>query len=285
MTVPISRRAEVRNWTPVAPPPTGALQTRAGPSVGFGIALLAVLVSFCVACSGSASPSAPTPPPIVTVQPTVQAINVTMPGLLVVGTSELGSATSTMSNGAVQGVSGSWSSDNNSVASVDSSGRVTPNANGRTFIRLTAAGIQGTREIRVVPNYQGRWFGQGQVIGCTQSGVWLQINACGSFPNGRTLSFTLTLTQATRDVVSGSFARGQLQGASFTIPVESDGAITFGAQVVGGPPGVATLTESWRVNSLTNGSLIGGLTERSVALTPPFEEFKFAVELRTMTRQ
>jgi Bacterial Ig-like domain (group 2) len=199
-----------------------------------------------------------------------------------------------MSNGSVQSVSGAWSSDNESVATVDGQGRVTPNANGRTLIRLASGTIQGTREIRVVPNYQGRWVGQAQIIACSATGLYVREATCGTtFPNGRLLTVGLTLTQATRDIVSGVFTRSPVQSASFTVPIEADGAITFTAPIViASPPpsgvtlsGVA-LTGSWRTNSLTNGLIVGGMNEHwlSTDEVAGSGEMRLATELRNMSR-
>lgn len=131
-------------------------------------------------------------------------------------------------------------------------------------------------------------------MGCSDTGFYLRAAVCRNlFPNGILLPTTLTLTQSVRDVVSGVYSvgvphrnRAVYQSTFFSIPIEEDGAITFTAPAVNPPPTPDSLSIRFRVNSVTNGSMVGGLNQ----LWMPAGEFvgngelRIAGELRSMHR-
>src|SRR5687768_2287936 len=76
---------------------------------------------------------------------------------LLVGMSRIFLAQSVFNDGTSRVVSATWSSSDQNVASVDGSGLVNGRSNGT--VRITAAyqGIFDAVELRVAPNYAGRW--------------------------------------------------------------------------------------------------------------------------------
>ena len=106
------------------------------------------LVIPLAACGGTtAGPTAPAPV-------AVTASNLTINGFTSLsGTGETGrlNAFVTYSDGTVQDKSSvaQWSSANQNVAIVDSSGMVTALAEGHTFVTATFANVSGTRMIQV----------------------------------------------------------------------------------------------------------------------------------------
>lgn len=252
-------------------------------------AILVIAITMS-ACSDN-SPTAPTPAIVVApTQPptaTVQTVRVSLPALLVIGTPQQASATATLSNGSTQTASGSWTSSNPAIASVDGSGRVTPLQNGRVVIRVvTTNQTSGSMEVRVLPSYQGRWNGRFVTVGCSQSGFYLQVNQCREWPRSGTWGATLVLTQAS-ELVSGTFLLGQLQSGTFTAPIESDGALSMSARIVSPPTGGISISGAWRVNSLTAGSMVGGMNQLwfNVGEFAGTGDMRIAGEILTMARQ
>lgn len=223
-------------------------------------------------------PTAPTPP-----APTTLSVSVAISNEIIVrGTSETATATLTLSNGTTTtGAGGGWTSDNSTIASIDGTGRITGNTAGRTTINFTSQGVSGSRFVRVVPNYVGQWSGSYVVRGCDQTSVFVTIRFCSdSFPVNRVLPINLTLTQGSRDVVSGRFFLGTIQSDTFTAAVETDGAIQFSGI---GRSGDFTIDAFWRINSLQEGRIVGGLTQtwRATGFTG---QGNVAAEVRDLNR-
>src|SRR5262245_28768234 len=113
------------------------------------------------ACGGDGgTPAAPTP--------MVQSVTVASSSdLIFIGASETFTATAAMSSGGTQSVTGgTWGTDSPSVASVDSTGRVTGVGSGMATIFVDFQGRRGTKLIRGLPNYQGAWSGSYAITGC-----------------------------------------------------------------------------------------------------------------------
>ncbi|HMF98850.1 MAG TPA: Ig-like domain-containing protein [Vicinamibacterales bacterium] len=184
--------------------------------------LVSVLVcSFAIvtaACSGN-SPTAPAP--------TVASVAVTGPDSNVyMGATTQLNASSTMSNGAAQVPSCTWSSDTPAVATVNATGLVTGAGAGQANIICTSGGREGHKLLRVMPNYSGNWSGSYNVTGCSNSGLFASAGFCNSFPVGITLPYNFILTQ-TADAVSGRFFLGQIQFDQTSGPVGMDGGLTL----------------------------------------------------------
>ena len=87
------------------------------------------------------------------------------------------------------------------AASIDSNGRATGVASGQATIFADYQGLRGTRLLRVLPDYQGRWRGDWRVAACAEEGDWRGI--CREFTNAALFALNLGLTQA-RDSVTGT---------------------------------------------------------------------------------
>src|SRR5215475_9369199 len=114
---------------------------------------LAVGIGLVVSACGSSNP-APAP------TPTVQSITINSPNTnIFLGAVEQMAASANLSNGTSQTPTGTWGSDNAAVATVNATGLVTTVASGRATIFFESNGLRGTKAIRVLPNYGGRWDG------------------------------------------------------------------------------------------------------------------------------
>jgi len=123
--------------------------------------------------------------------------------LIKINGSEAFALSAAMSDGSSRAVSGTWASDAATVATVDSSGRVTGRGAGDATISGDAQGLRATRRLRVVPDYQGDWRGGWAIASCTADGDWARAEICQALPTGALSAFRLTVTQ-TRDTVSGN---------------------------------------------------------------------------------
>jgi hypothetical protein len=242
---------------------------------------LRILICFAfvltlAACSGK-SPSTPTAP-----TPTVTSVAVSIANaILFGGSAEQATATVTMSNGTTQQMAGTWTVDNTSIATVDTTGRVTGQGSGRANVAFNASGISGSTPFRVVPNYQGQWSGSYLITGCAHSGAFAAGNFCAEFSNNRVFPMNMTLTQGSRDVVEGRTFLGTLQTDLVTGPVETDGAVQFSGIIRSGN---STIDVFWRFNATQPGRMIGSLrqTWRQAGLSGQGE---VAGEFRDMNKQ
>jgi uncharacterized protein YjdB len=108
-----------------------------------------LLVLFCltISCKSPSSSSTPTPTPT--------SVAITSPDSEIwVGQTEQMTATVTMSNGSTKAATGTWGSDNTSVASVNQSGLVTGVGAGSANIYMDATGVEGldTMESTAAPD-------------------------------------------------------------------------------------------------------------------------------------
>lgn len=96
-----------------------------------------------------------------------------------------------------------WRSDVPAIVAIDGSGRARGIDTGDATIEGIAQGLGGHLRVRVVPDYQGAWLGQGIVRGCRETGDWRRVEACDDvFVVGSRGSVGFTLGQD-RDSVSG----------------------------------------------------------------------------------
>src|ERR1035437_10758805 len=154
--------------------------------------VLLLLIS-AAACGGSTSTS-PTP--------TNLTVTVSSPSSNV-----LFGATEQMTAVASDGralTGGTWSSDNTAVATVSSTGLVTPTGAGQaTIIFIASSGQGGHKLLRGLPNLNGTFTGNYTVTSCTASGELARMNSpCFANRAGTSGSYTFILTQSL-DVVSG----------------------------------------------------------------------------------
>jgi Bacterial Ig-like domain (group 2) len=187
-----------------------------------------------IACSdgGNGGPG-PTPPS----QTPVSLAITPATDLIKIKGSETFTATVTYSNGTNGPAQAPWRSDAVSVATVDGSGRATGQASGMATIVAEFQGLTGTRLLRVVPDYQGRWTGRYALTGCSDDGDWRAADFCRELDLSGLYDLSLDLTQ-TRDAVSGNAnfddPIGPIQGTirtsghlplNGTLRVESEGLV------------------------------------------------------------
>src|SRR5688572_13016825 len=108
------------------------------------------LISAAVACSiavlvGCGSTEDPIPDTTVATVSITPAVNTVEPGTTV----QLTATPRTASGVALSGLATTWSSSNQSAATVNSSGLLTAATGGTTTITATVSGVSGTRQISV----------------------------------------------------------------------------------------------------------------------------------------
>lgn len=233
-----------------------------------GLLVVALLSCLTFAC-GDATPATPSP--------SVSGLTVTGTDLVRIGGSERFSAAATLSGGAVETVSPSWSTSNQAVVTVDASGMVTGVASGQATITATYQGRTASQAVRVVPDYAGRWSGAWTVSNCQVQGAF-RPDWCaavqGSFPAALDL-------QQSRDVVSGTWtlqeANGTVQGT-----IAADGALSLAGTSL--QSGVQIEVSSWRSVSTDNRTMTGSftLTWRAAGVNGSAQT---TVDLRNFTKQ
>lgn len=180
-------------------------------------AVVALFLTGLAACGGGGGGSPTNPTPVTPTTPTPTTASVAIAAgtdmIVIQGTAAL-TASATMSDGSSKpGVSAAWTSDATSVATVDSSGKVTGIGSGQATITATYDNLKATRTIRVVPDYQGRWTGEYRVLTCEDSGDFRDDEWCkGSLAKG-TIRVSMTLTQS-RDTVTGSWTHDIMSGTT-----------------------------------------------------------------------
>jgi Bacterial Ig-like domain (group 2) len=215
---------------------------------------LCVATCFWSACGGKSG--SPTTPP-----PTTTSIAVNLRDIVLVGSTTTGTATATLSNGQTELVSATWRSDATAVATVSVSGTVTGAANGEATIIAASGGREGSKRIRVAPNYHGAWQGAQVLTTCRATGGW--VGFCEDEENrdliGASFPVGLTARHPGELTVSGEFTIENFPFPTFTTQVESDGSITFSSTATEEP---LTVEVSWVMNSVTNGRATGTIREK-----------------------
>jgi hypothetical protein len=123
-------------------------------------------------------------------------------------------ATAMMSDGSIRRITdGKWSSDNLSVATVDSNGLVTIVGNGTAKIIMAYGGETGSLSITVGdtganPDVRGTWTGTYSIDGCNSSGDFLTAKFCDTH-TGSGYPIELILKQDFNDV-QGTIVLGDL---------------------------------------------------------------------------
>jgi hypothetical protein len=110
-------------------------------------------------CGCGGSPTAP--------DSTVASVTMTVTPAVGVGESVTASAFATIGS-EVRQVGTGWRSEDPNIASVTDSGLVTGLRNGRTTITVKYGSRIANTNIRVVPEYQGRWNGTYRIAQCTR---------------------------------------------------------------------------------------------------------------------
>jgi hypothetical protein len=164
----------------------------------------------------------------------------------------------TLSNGQTQTITAGWRSDAPGVASVTDAGLVSGIANGRATVYVVSGGRQGQQVVRVVPDYQGRWFGSLRVVSCTQTGFFVDAALCDLFAVGDMGTFFLSLAQ-TGESMTATIDYGE--GFLFppvSAPVLEDGSSAFASTLTMIEEGITiSIGANFNVNSPQVGALTG----------------------------
>lgn len=215
--------------------------------------LLAVCLALVVAAGCNRKQNTPAPPP----SPTLTSLAISPATDMVrAGATETLAAIGTFSDGSVQTVLATWSSSATGIATVDASGRVTGVSNGQTTITASAEGMQATRQMRVVPDYHGRWEGNWRIVACTETGEFAGI--CEEYPVGELFLVTLVATQ-TRDTIAGTLDFGDNAPGTITGIIASNGQLeidTTYSTIIEGFSFEFTIQE-WRTLTIDNQRMTG----------------------------
>jgi hypothetical protein len=224
---------------------------------------------------GTGTPSSPSTPTLTTVS---VAISPSTDLLKIQGTESF-TVTATMSDGTTRVVTGTWSSAATGVATVDSSGKVTAVASGQVTLTVTSSGASATRTIRVVPDYQGNWTGEYNVLSCTDSGDFRKEDWCKAAMADPVVRVALTLTQ-TRDTVAGTWTHRLMTG-SVQGTIDADGALTLAGTGIN--EGTPITIAGWKSRSTDNRTQTGAyaLTFTSSVWSGSSQA---SVEIRTCTK-
>lgn len=204
-----------------------------------------------VACGDSNSnPSGPSTPVV-----TAQSITVTMASPVVVGGTAQATAVATMTNGTTQNITSGFKSDIPGVATVTDAGMVTGVAAGAANIYVVSGGQQGTKNIRVVPNYDGKWSGSYYVTSCSQTGIFALADLCDTFSVNKVMPYNMSLSQSGSSV-SGAFAMGTLVFSQSSNTIDGGGQLALNGSY---SSGTTSINASWSLTCPTAGRLNGTL--------------------------
>ena len=219
------------------------------------IATVVVVAALAVGC-GKDSPAGSAVAP----SPTTSAVAVTVTTPLRVAQTTQVAGTASLSNGQTQPVTSGWRSDVPSVATVTDAGLITGVTNGLANIYVVTGGRQGQAQIRVVPDYHGRWAGRLQVTSCIQSGSWTTVGFCSEFPTGFSDPFSLSMTQTGEQISATASYGGNLTFPMVASFIQPDGASSFASTFVS-PTSSIAIEASWNISSQRANDLSGTVTE------------------------
>jgi Bacterial Ig-like domain (group 2) len=201
------------------------------------------------ACGGSGNP-APMP-----TAPTAFTVGVSSPDSMVYFT-----ATEQMTAVASDGraLTGTWTTDNPSVATVSPTGLVTPTGAGQSTVIFTAStGQTGSKLLRALPDLNGTFTGQYAITFCAQNGQVADSNLCGVFPIGSQPPYTFNWTQSA-DKLSGRFFLGTTEFDNITSTIDLGGNFSFESHAAG--TGTSLIDATWNAFSYHPNTLGGNLT-------------------------
>lgn len=192
--------------------------------------IAAAMVAACGGGGGS-TPSSPTPTQTTPPTPTVTALRIDGLDAIRTGFFSDYTATATLSNGTTQTVTPTWTSSNSSVATVDSSGRLTGINHGTVSLTATHQGAAATKNVSIVANFGGTWSGRYVMRVCDQSGAFATIRYCqglGGVGSQGAMGLSLTQSGNDRTQISGAISFGSLTG-NVTGNVTGDGRLVLGS--------------------------------------------------------
>jgi hypothetical protein len=212
----------------------------------------ALFLTGLVACGGGGGGSATGPSPT----PTSLSISPATE-FLKLRAGENFTATAASSSGSTT-VAATWRSDNQSVVTIDSTGRATAVSSGAATIIAEYQGLSASRLLRVVPDYAGNWRGHARLLVCDDTGDWE--TACDDMGVGELDTFTLIATQQNA-AINGTLDIGGMAG-SVTGTIATDGTLavtgTYTIPVQGLLMEIAV--SDWQTISTDNSRMTGRMT-------------------------
>jgi hypothetical protein len=217
-----------------------------------------LLVAIPLASCGGSSSGSPAPAP----SPTLTSIAIALAEFVFLGGSEQATATGMLSNGTSQAVTGTWSTDNPDVATVDANGRVTALRSGRVTVLFQSQGLTGSRATRVVPNYEGAWIGTYRLTSCTESGDFVGEDLCKDFfETVPRPPAALAAVQTSRGSIDAIAFLGLFETAPVTAAIADDGSVTFTGTITG-EEGL-TITTTWTIRLEQPGGHVTGVVDQT----------------------
>lgn len=206
------------------------------------------IVSFALvagACNASSGPTAPSALVGLAIQPASVVLHV--------GSSATLSAVGTYSDHHTAPIAASWSSDNSTVAVVDSFGRVTAMRIGGGRITASSAALSATVDIIVTPldnaswsgDFSGTWSGMSLELKCTWLGGPGPSPCEGHYNGGLRLATTLVIRQD-RNAATCAMTIGGIDKLTGTLTgwVSSDAHLYLLGQVAGDEAGIARIDDA-----------------------------------------
>ena len=179
---------------------------------------------------------------------TVTAVTVNHPGgTIFIGSQTQFHATATMSNGTTQAATNAtWSSDAPGIATVSSTGLVSPLKAGETTISADFS-VRGSKHIRVYPNFGGTWAGNNVVLNCQALGAFVGAFCMeDAFAIGAVFVHDSKLHQ-TNDAVEAEIRVGDVETARMSGTISIDGELQLpSAAVLPSIEGSDTEVRNWR---------------------------------------
>lgn len=237
-----------------------------------------IALVFVVACGGDSSSSSGGP------SGTTSSVSVTVNSPIRMGQTAQATGSATQSNGQTQPVTSGWRSDATAVATVTDAGLVSGIANGRATIYVVSGGRQGQQVVRVVPDYQGRWFGALRITSCSQTGIFVEISLCEDFATGDTGSYFLSLAQSGESMTATVDYGEGIVFPPASAPILEDGTSSFASTLTVSDEGITvSLGTNFSINSARVGELTG--TAFDVWRLPNIQgEMRVSYTLTNMTR-
>ncbi len=223
--------------------------------------VVCLCAALAVSCGGKKdSPTAPTPTPTAPAPPTVSGLSIS--GLDAIRSDFFTNFTAqaTLSDGTTQAVTPTWSSANQSIATVASNGDVSGISNGIATINAAHQGRTASRTIRIVSNFGGSWTGNYRISKCDQDRTFA--GWCGGLGGvGAVLPVGLSLSQGGngRDQITGTLALGSIVGNTQG-NVTGDGRLVIGGTFTTNAGGVVFVVTVGGWDSKLSGST--GMTGR-----------------------
>ena len=157
---------------------------------------ITVFVIASAACGGSNSSTPAAPTPVTPVGPTLTSLTIDGPDAVLTTKAADYTATAHFSNQTNQTVAAAWTGSPTSVATVNPTGRVSGQVHGSFTLAASYQGVNATKTVSVVSNYDGRWAGVVVRLTCQRNGELAQRisqRACPAGPNERMpMSFTIS---------------------------------------------------------------------------------------------